>query len=109
MYLVHVHLGPHPDGRRLPGTATTAALAGCAAAAAGAGRLEHVSVHADAPAHPVVGVYLRAASLEAAEGAAEALWRCAAASHPWLEDWEFRCAEVPLLPDPAAGRPGWTE
>lgn len=94
MYLVHVHLRSR-YGDLLPEW-TASAIAGSAAGLEG---FEHVSVHADAFPHPVLGIYLRAPSLEAAEAAAEALYRQAWASHQALRDWEFIRAEVPLLPD----------
>ncbi|MER6687656.1 hypothetical protein [Streptomyces minutiscleroticus] len=62
---------------------------------------EHVSVHVDVRPHPVLGFYLRAASLVEAEAAADSLWRHAASFVPQLEEWELVRAEVPLLrPDP---------
>ncbi|MEU6775249.1 hypothetical protein [Streptomyces sp. NPDC046759] len=93
MYLVHVHLQPHPRGEVMPDVAA-AAIAGCGAGIEG---FEHVSVHRGEEAAPVVGIYLRARCLEEAEAAAEFLWWRACASHPWLRDWRFRRAEVPLV------------
>ncbi|MGW1889938.1 hypothetical protein ACWCP6_06665 [Streptomyces sp. NPDC002004] len=94
MYLVHVHLASHPRGDILPGRPTVAAIAGCGAGVDG---FEHVSVHTEAGPAPVIGMYLRASSLEAAEAAAETLWWRSCTAHPWLYAWEFRRAEVPLL------------
>lgn len=93
MYLVHVHLWPHPCGDELPASTATA-LADCGSDVEG---FEHVSLHRENESGPVVGVYLRASSLEAAESTAESLWWRACTAHSWLYGWKFRRAEVPLM------------
>ncbi|WP_256103243.1 hypothetical protein [Streptomyces sp. ODS05-4] len=94
MYLIHLSLRPPPGRAPLP-AGTAEAIAAQAVSEDG---LEHVAVHASAWPHPVVGLFLRAAGLAAAEAAAEALWQRARAAHPPLSAWELTCAEVPLLP-----------
>ncbi|MEV8565843.1 hypothetical protein AB0436_09745 [Streptomyces sp. NPDC051322] len=101
MYLVHVHLRTHPRGEYLPEW-TAPALAHCAAGFDG---FEHVTVHAAEGPHPVIGLYLRAPSLEEAESAAEGLWWSAWSTHHRLRDWEFVRAEVPLLMPEVNPRP----
>ncbi|MER6632854.1 hypothetical protein ABT301_32315 [Streptomyces sp. NPDC000987] len=93
MYLVHVSVRP-----RRGGTVLSPSVAGLIAlACADRGGFEHVTVHADALPHPVLGLYLRADSLAEAETSADALWRHAALFVPQLRDWELVRAEVPLL------------
>ncbi|MEU6315285.1 hypothetical protein [Streptomyces sp. NPDC047014] len=94
MYLVHIHLSAPPDGGRLPRT-TAADLT---AHAEDRRNLLHISVHPDPEDHPVVGVYLRAASLTEAEAAAVRLWQRAQADTAPLAGWTLLRAEVPLLP-----------
>jgi hypothetical protein len=94
MYLVHVHVQPPSNGVLLPG-ATAVAVTACARDMSG---VEHVVVHADAQPYPVIGVYVSAATLEAAEETAAALWECALKDHHWLQDWTLVRAEVPLIP-----------
>ncbi|MEV7522598.1 hypothetical protein [Streptomyces sp. NPDC091371] len=94
MYLVHVHLRPPRSGARLPDPAA-AAIARCAAGRDG---FVHVSVHPDPEASPVVGLYLSAPSLDAAEAAARRLWRHVGSQLAALGEWEVERAEVPLLP-----------
>jgi hypothetical protein len=97
MYLVHVHLWPHPGGCDLPDT-TASVIADCGSDITG---FEHVSVHSPNDSAPVVGIYLRAPTLEAAELAAESLWRHSCTAYPWLCGWKFRRAEAPLMmPEP---------
>ncbi|WP_328536605.1 hypothetical protein [Streptomyces sp. NBC_00344] len=95
MYLVHVHLRSRSSGDLLPEWTATA-IADCAAGLEG---FEHVSVHAEAFPQPVLGIYLRAPTLEAAEAGAEALCRRVWSCHQALTAWEVVRAEVPLLPD----------
>ncbi|MEU7553075.1 hypothetical protein AB0B01_12125 [Streptomyces sp. NPDC044571] len=94
MYLVHVHLDPHPGSDLLSEEDATRLAA---AAATTSADVIHVAVHGDARSHPVVGVFLRAADIESAEAAAAELWRRAADGHPRLRDWRLRRAEVPLV------------
>ncbi|GAA0272063.1 hypothetical protein GCM10010302_07050 [Streptomyces polychromogenes] len=94
MRLVHILLRSDDRGRTLP--ADTEAL--LAASAVDADGFELAVVHLRERAHPVVGMYMRTASLEAAEERAAAIWRSAAAAHPQLRPWTLARAEVPLLP-----------
>ncbi|MBT2447837.1 hypothetical protein J7F03_12280 [Streptomyces sp. ISL-43] len=96
MYLVHVYLSSHPAGELLPGHTASVMTA----VAEGRAEVVHVAVHADTAADPVIGVYLRAASLHAAEASTRALWSAARAAHPWLDGWQLLRAEVPMLPVP---------
>ncbi|MGW6058577.1 hypothetical protein [Streptomyces sp. NPDC055189] len=94
MYLVHIHLRPLDVGGSLPGdTAATVMSAG-----SGAG-LEHVAVHLRSGAHPVIGVYVRAATLQAAEAVTEDAWWRASATDRSLSAWVPLRVEVPLLPE----------
>ncbi len=93
MYLVHIHLWAPPACGRLPHT-TAADIAGCAEDCEG---LLHISVHPEPEDHPVLGVYLRAASLAEAEAAAVRLWQLAQTALPSLVGWTLLRAEVPLL------------
>ncbi|WP_051807560.1 hypothetical protein [Streptomyces sp. NRRL F-2664] len=94
MYLVHVHLWASSASGRLPHT-TAADITGHAEEYEG---LLHVSVHPDPEDRPVVGVYLRAASLAEAEAAAVRVWQLAQTALPSLAGWTLLRAEVPLLP-----------
>jgi hypothetical protein len=110
VYLVHLHLRPLRRDARLPAS-TAAVIEKCAAAADG---VLHVSIHPEPPARPVVGIYLRAPSLQVAEATAAQLWRQAGALSRTLDAWTLARAEAPLLPEPAhlADRgpgAGWTE
>ncbi|MGW6565219.1 hypothetical protein [Streptomyces sp. NPDC054975] len=99
MYLVHIHLRPPADGPPLPRD-TDRLVAGSAVAADG---FELAVAHPRVRPHPVVGVYLRARSLEAAEECAGSIWRRAVARHPQLRAWIPVRAEVPLLMPGADG------
>ncbi|MFJ8011882.1 hypothetical protein [Streptomyces sp. NPDC096339] len=98
MYLVHIHLQPPSDGISLPpGTPELVTVA--APEEAG---LELAVLHADVEPHPVLGLYVRAPSLEAAEGRACEIWQRSFQAHPVLRRWSLIKAEVPLLlPDSA--------
>ncbi|MFJ6694975.1 hypothetical protein ACIQM4_02740 [Streptomyces sp. NPDC091272] len=91
MYLVHLAIAS-------PGDACVPAEIRQALEAAAPDVLEHVSVHAQERPHPVIGLFLRVASLNEAERAAELIWARAAAACPQLTEWHLRSAEVPLLP-----------
>jgi hypothetical protein len=93
MYLVHVHVLPWSPDDELPSSKAEIV----AEIFHGRHGLEHVSVHADARPYPVIGLYVRAASLRDAEETAAAMWRHVSATHPRLCDWTFVRAEVPLL------------
>ncbi|MEU3859267.1 hypothetical protein AB0F03_18135 [Streptomyces sp. NPDC028722] len=90
MYLVHLAIAPSGDAslpaeirQMLEATAPDV--------------LEHVSVHPQARPHPVIGLFLRVASLDEAETTAEQIWVSAAAVCPQLAEWCLRRAEAPLL------------
>lgn len=94
MYLIHIHLAPHPDGLGLPPD-TASAVAG----AAGPGvALRHVTVHLPdgSGTGPVVGLYLAAADPESAAATARAVWWGAVAAWPPLGSWPFLHAELVL-------------
>lgn len=93
MYLVHIHLDPPPDGSRLP-PRTHELMTGAAPEDAG---LEFVVLHPEAEPHPVLGLYVRAPSLEVAEGRACVIWQRSQRAHPVLRRWSLIKAEVPLL------------
>jgi hypothetical protein len=90
MYLVHLALAP-PGDVPLPADIKQILEVGAPDV------LEHVSVHAQARPHPVIGLFLRVATLSEAETTAEHIWAHAAAAFPQLVDWSLRRAEVPLL------------
>ncbi|MEU2060686.1 hypothetical protein [Streptomyces sp. NPDC013455] len=60
-------------------------------------RIEHVTLHSAARPCAVVGVYVHAATLAAAEAAAARAWGRAVLAHPLLALWRLQSAEVPLL------------
>ena len=95
MYLVHIHLGPHPAGRPLPDLAADV-LQFCAT---DADRLELTCVHPDALPHPVIALFLIAESLATAEATAHDLWRRTVIAYPHLSAWAVRSAQVPLMPE----------
>jgi hypothetical protein len=94
VYLVHLRLLPHPAGELLPERIATLMTKGGAADVDG---VETVALHPTAQPCPVVGVYVRAESLVAAEAAAVRAWGRAVLAHPPLAQWELISADVPLL------------
>lgn len=94
MYLVHLHVRPRRRGDVLPGD-TARVIEACAA---GLGGIEYVTVHGGAQVSPVVGVFVRAPTLEVAKAAGEQAWWCAWLAEPRLRSWELLCARVPRLP-----------
>ncbi|WP_219670170.1 hypothetical protein [Streptomyces bambusae] len=93
MYLIHLKLRLEAD-RLLPsGTADLVR-----AAARPGDRLEHVTVHPDAPGGPVLGLFLLADRLEQAEEAADALCRRALAASPELRGAALLDRQVGLVP-----------
>ncbi|MGW6392540.1 hypothetical protein ACWFR1_18975 [Streptomyces sp. NPDC055103] len=64
---------------------------------AGPGHVEHVAVHATTIAHPVLGVYLLADSLEEAEELVLTACRRMLAERPELRGWAVVDGYVPLL------------
>ncbi|QKW53055.1 hypothetical protein [Streptomyces buecherae] len=92
MYLVHAHLTA-ALGAAVPDDAA-ALITGCA----GAGEaVEHVVVHRVADSNLVVGVFLLAPSLRAAEGVAEAVCRRALATYERLGGLTFDGCQVPFV------------
>ncbi|MEU6492244.1 hypothetical protein ABZ890_17880 [Streptomyces sp. NPDC046984] len=92
-YLVHIHVAPCRPGAALP-SYTASAIA----STMDHPEVVHVAVHPEAEPHPVIGVYLREATLELAEASARRIWRDAVSAQPRLADWELVHAEVPLIP-----------
>jgi hypothetical protein len=90
MYLVHLVVSP-PNDVALPDRIRQMLEASAPDV------LEHVSVHLDARPHPVIGLFLRVASLNEAESAAEEIWVRAVAACPQLDEWCLRRAEAPLM------------
>ncbi|MER5468339.1 hypothetical protein ABZX90_00990 [Streptomyces sp. NPDC002935] len=91
-YLVHIHLAPRDPDMLLP-TLSAAAIAGSTTHPG----VVHVVVHPLARPHPVIGLYIREATLDQAETSARQVWRHAVVSEPWLDNWDLVCAEVPLI------------
>lgn len=79
MYLLHVRLRSSVGA--VPADRAWALFACCARKGEG---LEHVAVHAAVPGSPVVGLFISAASIEAAERNALAICHRALARHPEL-------------------------
>ncbi|MFJ3880223.1 hypothetical protein ACIPW5_22545 [Streptomyces sp. NPDC090077] len=94
MYLVHVRLDGPAD---LPLPEETRALFTCCAGPDDG--LEHVSLHPDAPGGPVVGLFLTAPLLAAAELRAAALCMRALAAHPRLAPFRMASCGVVLVPE----------
>ncbi|MFJ5933317.1 hypothetical protein [Streptomyces sp. NPDC093071] len=91
MYLVHVHVRP-PAGADVPER-----IGAWVRDLADPGHVEHVSVHADAFPHPVLGVYLLASHLEKAEELALTACRRTLDTRPELRGWQITEGCVPLL------------
>ncbi|MEV7670270.1 hypothetical protein [Streptomyces sp. NPDC088752] len=91
MYLVHVHMR-RPVEARVPEE-----IGSWVADMAEPGHVEHVSVHATARAHPVLGVFLLAGRLEQAEEVALTACRRVVDSRPELVGWTVVEGYVPLL------------
>ncbi|MFC9297248.1 hypothetical protein ACFTWH_36565 [Streptomyces sp. NPDC057011] len=70
---------------------------------------EHISVHPHARPDPVIGLYLRAGSLAAAEERAAILIRLLLSRCPELADWTPLGAEVPLMAAAFEDRPPASE
>jgi hypothetical protein len=92
MYLVHIHLRPLVGDETLP--VDTAAVVMSAGREAG---FEHVAVHSGHDRNPVIGVYVRATTLAAAEALTEDVWRRLRSSDSRLGRWVPLRVEVPLL------------
>ncbi|GAA3842345.1 hypothetical protein GCM10022403_087890 [Streptomyces coacervatus] len=95
MYLVHIHLRPLAAGESLPDdTATVMMSAGLEVG------LEHAVAHLASTPRPVIGVYVRAATLDEAESLAEDIWWRASGTDRRLGRWVPLRVEVPLMPEP---------
>ncbi|MER7049415.1 hypothetical protein ABT391_31760 [Streptomyces jumonjinensis] len=95
MYLVHIHLRSPANGEAL--TRDIAAVVMAAGLEAG---LEHVTVHTGGIPCPVIGIYVRAATLRAAEALAKEIWSRASDTDRRLSRWVPLRIEVPLLVPP---------
>ncbi|MFE5871901.1 hypothetical protein ACFQ6V_25110 [Streptomyces roseifaciens] len=92
MYLVHVRLRA-PEGAEFP-EVTGEQVRRVARPAEG---VEHVTVRLNAPAGPVLGVYVLAEGLHQAEARAAAVCRRALAEIPAFRGWAPVAAEAPLI------------
>lgn len=92
-YLVHIYLTPRGPGVLLPAHSASAIVGSTAHPG-----IVHVVVHPLTQPNPVVGLYIREATLDQAERSARQVWQHAVAAEPWLGYWELVCAEVPLIP-----------
>ncbi|MEU6968827.1 hypothetical protein AB0A71_13995 [Kitasatospora aureofaciens] len=93
MYLVHAALQPVPPGRPLPADARELLWA----AVRPEDRVEHVVVHPEAFPDPVLGVYLLADSLAAAESRTAGFCRRALATVPEFAGWTATKVAAPLV------------
>jgi hypothetical protein len=93
MYLVHARLHS-PDGAALP-ERVAQLLTDCAFESEG---LEHVTVHLDDGAGPVLGLFLTASGLDLAESNARALCCRAVELCPQLRAFTVADCGVPLVP-----------
>ncbi|MCF2530037.1 hypothetical protein [Yinghuangia soli] len=94
MYLIHAQLAPCPGGALPTGTAAL-----ISAAAETDDGLEHTILHPQALPHPVLGLFVAAESLLAAEEAALRLCRRAARVVPSLAGITVVSCGAPLVPD----------
>ncbi|MCX5198630.1 hypothetical protein OOK31_32895 [Streptomyces sp. NBC_00249] len=95
MYLIHAGLRAPSGGGQLPVRAAESMLA--LAETDVNTPVEHVSAHAHALPDPVVGVYVLAENLEAAERAAEVLCRRAVEEVRALRGWTVTRVGAPLV------------
>ncbi|MFJ2897795.1 hypothetical protein ACIO87_23255 [Streptomyces sp. NPDC087218] len=93
MYLIHVRLGP-PQGESLPSGVSELIQA---VAVPGDG-LEHVAVHPETAAGPVLGLFITADHLEAAEATAAALCLRAVGVCPDLRGFEVLAWHAEMVP-----------
>ncbi|MEU6882047.1 hypothetical protein [Streptomyces sp. NPDC046712] len=92
MYLIHAHLEP-PPGAALPADADVRVRA----LARPEERVRHGSLHADARPHPVLGLFVAASSLEAAESVARRVCERALDLDPALRGVRLLRCEAPLV------------
>lgn len=100
MYLLHVRLRSSVGA--VPADRAWALFACCACETEG---LEHVTVHADIPGSAVVGLFVSAENIEAAERFALAICRRALERHPELAVFTLVGCRVRVLSSEL--RPGW--
>ncbi|MEU9036370.1 hypothetical protein AB0D45_15905 [Streptomyces sp. NPDC048352] len=93
MYLIHASLKALGGAAALPPD-TRALVSGQALPEE---RLEHVSVHAHALPHPVLGLYLRSDRLPEAEAAARTVCLRALLNCPELSGWTLLECQAPLI------------
>ncbi|WP_175411371.1 hypothetical protein [Streptomyces sp. TRM64462] len=96
MYLIHLHLAPHPVGLPLP--EDTAAVV-TDAVRPGSGVVRHVTVHPADGHGLVVGLYVAADGPEQAEAAARVTWWRAVAARPRLGGWPLLSTELAMTLD----------
>ncbi len=100
MYLVHARLrAPRPLSPPAPGFCLLPTETGrwAMSLAVPTDGVEHVAVHPRALPHPVLGLYLLADRLEAAEESARVLVARTLAAHPELSGWKLLGAQAPLV------------
>ncbi|MEU3605211.1 hypothetical protein AB0E83_07095 [Streptomyces sp. NPDC035033] len=95
MYLVHARLAALGGAAPLPSRTRVRALV--LGRARPEERVEHVSLHAHALPHPVLGLYLLADRLSEAEAAARAVCRRVLRDCPEFDGWSLLEAQVPLM------------
>jgi hypothetical protein len=92
MYLVHALL--RPSGHPVP-AGFAAFVSDCAEPD---DQLDHAELHPDAEGGPVLGLFVTAPSMAAAEGTARALVERALKRHPALDEGVLVRCEVPFTP-----------
>ncbi|MFH9132905.1 hypothetical protein [Streptomyces sp. NPDC017524] len=92
MYLIHARLKAPPGGC-LPSDAGRRALA----LSRPGERIEHATAHPNAEPDPIIGIFVVAESLLAAEALAAELCHRLLDTHAGLAGWGLRRAEAPLL------------
>ncbi|MBT2440931.1 hypothetical protein J7E93_12565 [Streptomyces sp. ISL-36] len=92
MYLIHAHLEP-PPGAAVPVDADTRVCA----LGRPEERVRHGSLHADAQPHPVLGLFVAAPSLAAAEAVAREVCERALDLDPALRGIRLLRCEAPLV------------
>lgn len=111
MYLIHAHLEPLPGGA-VPGDAGARVVALTRPEEG----VRHVTLHAEAQPRPVLGLFVAASSLTAAETVARALCERAVELDPGLAGIRVLRCEAPLIgpyyeglvSPPTTNQPGWT-
>lgn len=101
MFLICASLTQRP-GRTGSFPVDAAATVASASAAAGVRGVEHVVQRAEPGRRPVLGVYVVAATQQAAASASERAWQAAVAARPELGEWTAVWEDVPLPEPPVA-------